>query len=201
MGGTAIKANLNEVEKQIRHSLHIVSEVVHSLFTDCYGVDLGLDDHEVDVRGSVFDNSLQMNSLSEQVVLFVFNPHSHPMNTIMKISVGFPAICAFSESDQLIRQQVYSDIDQGILLILPIEVSPLSSRVIVLRHCKNNTEYRTRTMGLRKEKAIVVESAHGVILDSQGEMESLTDGNETLPFRSYVGQYRGSDVRACRTGQ
>ena len=201
LGGTAINMNLNEIEKQIRHALHIVSEVVHSLFADSYGVDLGLDDHEVDVRGSIFDHSLEMDSLTEQIVLFVFNPHSHTMNTVLRISVGFPAICAFSDSDQLIRQQVFTDTEQGIWLILPVEVSPLSSRVIILRHCKNNTEYRTRTMELRKEKNIVVEPVHGIVLNSQGEIDSFTDGNETLPFRSYVGQYHGSDVRACRTGQ
>lgn len=199
-GGMAVNTNLNDAEKQIRHGVHVMSEVVHTLFKECYDVDLGLDDSEVDIRGSVFDHSLEMNGGTDQLVLYVFNPHSHTMNTILKISVGFPAICAFSDSDQLIDQQVYIDIEQGIWLFLPIEISPLSSRVIVLRHCKNNTDYRTRTTELRKERNIVVEPTHGVVLNSQGEIKSLIDGNQTVPLRSYVGYYRGSDVRACRTG-
>lgn len=201
LGGTAINANLHQVAKEIRHGIHVLSAITHKLFSDVFDVDLMLDDSEIDLRGSVFDHSMEMDSTKEQILLVVFNPHSHTMNTVIRIPVGFPTICAFSESNHTITQQIYTDIEQANWILISVILPPLSSRLIVLRHCRNNAEYRMRASELKEDKKMIIEPTHGIVLDSQGEVESFIHGNETVPLKSYVGHYRGTDVRACRTGQ
>lgn len=206
LGGTAININLDKLSQRLRYSINVLASIVQSVLTASIGLQVTMDDNEVDLRNSIFDRTLLMDSASEQLAVVVFNPHSHMMITNLRLAVAFPSFCLYDEQHKLLPQQIYNDFENNHLLLATVKLLPLTSTVFYLEACKHNHAIRTHistlstTLSTNQSQTIGNNRLH-VKINSEGMIEEIGFRGAVYPFQTVVGYYIGTSARACRTGQ
>ena len=205
LGGTAINMNLDKLTQRLRYSINVLASIVQSVLTASTGLQVTMDDNEVDLRNSIFDRTLLMDSASEQLAVVVFNPFSHMMITNLRLAVAFPSFCLYDEQHKPLPQQIYTDFENNHLLLATVKLLPLTSTLFYLETCKQNHAIRTHIFTFPtttvNQSRIIGNNRLNVKINSEGMIEEVGFRGAVYPFQTVVGYYIGTSARACRTGQ
>lgn len=202
LGGMTMNANLDKLKQRLRYSMHVIGSSLQSLLSTYTQLQFGVDENDIEMRDSIFDKTLMVNTEKEQLIVIAFNPFSHSITTNIRLAVAFPSFCLFDDIHKHVMQQIYYDFEHNVFLLAKISIPPLSSRLYYLDICRGRDLSRTEVTSLPTGKQhIVGNNRLSLKVNEKGVIEEIGYRGFVFPIRSEVGYYVGTSMRACRTGQ
>ena len=183
-----IDSHHNHINQPINQS-HSIPSPNHIVFSLQHTLDLSL--YETD----------------DHFTLLFFNPFSHSLQLPLIIPLA-SFLCPVSPRETPLFYVSRQRPDRIIQLFLPMKLPPMTTIRVYLMPCNNQTDFWKRhkmpqfskTPRITKNELIFGNSTTGVSLSKNGRIRKFFVQGQVIDNPPILGYYRGSTIRACRSG-
>ena len=150
---------------------------------------------------------LSLYETNDRFTLLFFNPFSHSLQLPLTIPLA-SFLCPVSPREIPLFYVSRQRPDRIIQLFLPMKLPPMTTVRVYLMPCNNQTDFWrihkmpqfSKTPQVVKNELIYGNSTTGVSLNKHGRIQKVFVQGHVIQNPPILGYYRGSTIRACRSG-
>ena len=150
---------------------------------------------------------LSLYETNDRFTLLLFNPFSHSLQLPLTIPLA-SFLCPVSPREIPLFYVSRQRPDRIVQLFLPMKLPPMTTVRVYLMPCNNQTDFwkihkmpqYSKTPQLVKNELIYGNSTTGVSLNKHGRIQKVFVQGHVIQNPPILGYYRGSTIRACRSG-
>ena len=150
---------------------------------------------------------LSLYETNDRFTLLFFNPFSHSLQLPLIIPLA-SFLCPISPREIPLFYVSRQRPDRIIQLFLPMKLPPMTTVRVYLMPCNNQTDFWrihkmpqfSKTPQVVKNELIYGNSTTGVSLNKHGRIQKVFVQGHVIQNPPILGYYRGSTIRACRSG-
>ena len=150
---------------------------------------------------------LSLYETNDRFTLLFFNPFSHSLQLPLTIPLA-SFLCPVSPREIPLFYVSRQRPDRIIQLFLPMKLPPMTTVRVYLMPCNNQTDFWrihkmpqfSKTPQVVENELIYGNSTTGVSLNKHGRIQKVFVQGHVIQNPPILGYYRGSTIRACRSG-